>query len=242
MIDGTALTQVARPLRDDVPEAGAVEAVVEHHGAARDERGEEADDLAVDVGQRQGVEPAVRRTQLVRLGHGPGDVEQLGLAEADGLARSGRSGAEQHAATLGSGLARARPVHRHPVRGPRDRVDMEDRQGADGRVVERRHRERAAAGGHHRENRLRGRVRVERHDGGPRADQADEQGAEGHRVGRQQAHPLAGDTVGPPPRHARRQLRPVDDPVAPGRLQPRHRRGGRGLRRHHPCEDPLSLF
>ena len=92
-------------MRDDVPETGAVEAVVEHDGAARDEGGEEADDLAVDVGQRQRVEPAVGRTQLVRAGHRPGDVEQLGLVEADGLAGPGRPGAEEQAATVGRRLA-----------------------------------------------------------------------------------------------------------------------------------------
>ena len=241
MIDGTALTQVAprcattsqKPVRWERSSSTTVPP--ETSGASRPT----TSPLTWVSGRKL---TRVVGHQLARRATARATWSNSRLAEADGLARSGRSGAEQHATTLGSGLARARPVHRHPVRGPRDRVDMEDRQGADGRVVERRHCERAAAGGHHREDRLRGRVRVERHDGGPRADQADEQGAEGHRVGRQQAHPLAGDTVGPPPRHARRQLRPVDDPVAPGRLQPRHRRGGRGLRRHHPCEDPLSLF
>ena len=82
-------------LVDERPEPVAVEAPVEHERGAGDERGQQRDDLAVDVEQRQRVEAAVGRGQLVVGGDRPGDVQQLGLGQFDDLRLAGRAGRAQ---------------------------------------------------------------------------------------------------------------------------------------------------
>ena len=91
MMAGTALIHVTRRSADELPEPGAVETVVEDEGRASHERGEQPDDLCVDVEERQRVEAAIVRREVVVRHHAAGGVQQLRLSQTGHLGRPGRT-------------------------------------------------------------------------------------------------------------------------------------------------------
>ncbi len=96
-------------LAHELPEARAMETVVEHQAGAGEERGEQPHDLGVDVEERQRVEAAVALGQLVVLDHAARRVEELVLVQTDHLGRTRRArGGEDDAARRGAGC---RPGH-----------------------------------------------------------------------------------------------------------------------------------
>ena len=202
---------------DEAGEAGPVEAVVEHHHPARDQRPEDGDDLGVDVEQRQRVEAAIGRRQPVVHRDGAGDVQQLGLAQPDGLARARGPRAEQQHAP---GVAGAR---RGGAPEPRRQQVVGDAVGGEPEVVPGRGggEDQVGAGAAQQlAVRWGGRRGVERDDGGAGGDERDEEGREAERLGGQQADDLPRDARAVPrlgdagrPAAGRR-------PVAAGGLEP----------------------